>query len=114
MEAPDSNTVPRMILRPPARGRKAITKDIRSNYDKFLNFKWADLLDLSCHSECQGSKDQCFHARKAAMNLLRVGELSHAAQALTSSGLAPASEKTVTKLATKHIREHATWKMHLY
>ena len=37
-------------------------------------------------------------------DLIKVGEISRAARVLTSSGLAPASEDTISKLAAKHPR----------
>ena len=51
------------------------------------------------HDQKNSSKDQ---VRKMAMKLVRSGELSRAARVLVSSGLAPATEETVQKLAAKH------------
>ena len=40
--------------------------------------------------------------RRAAVKMIKCGELSRAARILTSSGLAPAAKKTVHKLASEH------------
>ena len=48
------------------------------------------------------SKNEDDHRKRVAIRLLRCGELSRAAKALTSQGLAPANDETLNKLRSNH------------
>ena len=96
--------IPRMVLQPLTRGGKAKLSVMQSMYKQFRNFQWEDLLSSGREDTKKGnakanSRD---HVKRAALSLVRCGELSRAARVLTSSGLAPATPDTAQKLAEKH------------
>ena len=86
--------LPRMLLRPLTRGGRVTEKVLESNCDKFLAFNWEDPLQISPPPRHPQATDHRSYARRAALNLVRMGKLSRAAKALNSSGLAPANETT--------------------
>jgi hypothetical protein len=80
----------------------------RSKCHLFKSFQWNKLLSLyalSTSSTSLSSRPRS-NARetlkRAALRLVRCGELSRAAKLLTSPGLAPASPEVASKLAAKH------------
>ena len=94
--------LPRMILCPLSRGGKSKIKDIHCIYDKFLNFQWAELVHTPAQTDTRKGRFQRANSKRTALNLIKLGEISRAARALTSPGLAPESEETAAKLAEKH------------
>ena len=94
--------VPRMVLTPPKRGGRAGTQEIRHLCQKFLEYRWEELLQLNIPRSSKESKVSRNHQRNSALRLVCYGELSRAARILCSKGLAPATQATVDKLATKH------------
>ena len=70
--------------------------------EQFLLFEWQQLLSLD--SSAVRSKSVCGRdqIKRAAVKLIKCGELSRASRILTSLGLAPATEETAEKLASKH------------
>ena len=87
---------------PLVRGGKHCLHDVKIRYLKFLNWEWSELLHLNKSSTKKTVHDSKGARRAAALRLVKWGELSRASRVLTSKGLAPASEDTTTKLASKH------------
>ena len=71
-------------------------------YQKFLSWNWSDLLQLNGSTSKKTPRCSDEARRAATLRLVRCGELSRASRLLTSKGLAPASEDTTAKLASKH------------
>ena len=95
--------IPPMILYPQKRGGKPGMKETKSTYKQFLEYKWESLLQLHrSDSSPRVVLSGVNEKRKAALRLIKVGELSRAARVLTSKGLAKATDETVTKLKSKH------------
>ena len=97
-------SIPRMVLCHTRGGSSAI-RQARAKFQLFLKFQWSQLLCLKITSSTNSSNratDSLNKRHKAALQLVRCGELSRAAKLLTSPGLAPTSADVVDKLALKH------------
>ena len=94
--------IPRMILTPMVRGGRHGFRDVKVRYQKFLSWNWSDLLQLNGSTSKKTPRCSDEARRAATLRLVRCGELSRASRLLTSKGLAPASEDTTAKLASKH------------
>ena len=89
-------------------GKTRSFKSIKDCYTKFLEYKRKDLLQPRARvsspkdhsSPSQGVR--ATQARKAALRLIRCGELAQASRVLTCSGLACTSPDTINKLKAKH------------
>ena len=71
-------------------------------FDKFLNWRWEELLHLSDVTTSRKSSSTHLQTNQAALRLVPCGEISRAARVLTSRDLASASNETVEKLKGKH------------
>ena len=96
--------IPRMVLCH-NRGGSATIRQARAKFQLFLIFQWNQLPCLKTSSSANSSNrssDSLQKRHRAALKLVRCGELSRAAKLLISPGLAPASADVVDKLAAKH------------
>ena len=93
--------LPRMLLSPTRRGGRLRVIELRSVFQKFLSYRWEELLQLNQRSK-KSDHFPSDYQTKVALKLIRQGELSRAARMLTSNGLVPESEETVSKLKSKH------------
>ena len=95
-----------MLLSPTSlhRGGKSGISHLKTIFRKFLAFKWDQLvqLDRLPAGKSHSNQAQTDQIKQAALRLVKCGELSRAARVLTSSGLAPVSEDTISRLANKH------------
>ncbi len=94
--------LPRMLLSPLSRGGRASSKQVKSLYHQFLNFEWGSLAKFNESQPSKTTVDNRLETRKAALRLIRCGELSRASRVFMSSGLAPPTSQTVKKLSDKH------------
>ena len=90
-----------MLLSQTRRGGRLGVIEMRSVFQKFLSYRWEELLQLNQRSK-KSDRFPSDYQTKVALKLIRQGELSRAARMLTSNGLAPESEETVSKLKFKH------------
>ena len=90
------------VLEANSRGGRSGLKEAKSVFDKFLEWKWEELLHLSESKISTKLSSSSNQSKQAALRLIQCGKLSRAARVLTSVGLAPASEETVQKLEKKH------------
>ena len=93
-----------MVLEANSRGDRSGLKKAKSVFDKFLEWKWEELLHLSQSKISTKLSSSSNQSKQAALRLIRCGELLRAARVLISVWLAPASEETVQKLE-KNIQE---------
>ena len=104
--------LPAMLLsKDSRRGGKKGSGDIKRKFRRFLDFNWKPLLDaVGCPA---GSGQSQEHSRQAVLKraelFVREGELFRAARILTSPGLAPDCEETITRLQQKHPAPFALW-----
>lgn len=91
--------IPRMILRY-ARGGSSAVRRNRTIYQDFINFRWDSMLRFQWSEKKSPSKKSSDFTKrqKAAVRLVKKGELSRAAKLLTSPDLAPVSSDTAAKL----------------
>ena len=96
--------LPRMILQPQVRGGKVGVRDTKARYQRFIHFHWRELIQFQkdYSPPICSSKNEDDHRKRVAIRLVRCGELSRAAKALTSQGLAPANDETLNKLRSKY------------
>ncbi len=104
---------PRMILTPFTRGSKQGKGDAKCVCQKFLNWRWAELVHLSETQTRKVSHGNEEARRAAALRLVRCSELSRASKVLTSNRLAPASADTTKKLASKRPSRSNNVEVHL-
>ncbi len=91
-----------MVLQPLGRGGKSKKREILLIYEKFLDYKWEELLQFNTPDNKVLHQNQGSSRKNAATRLIRCGEISRAAKILTSPGLAPTSLDTRDKLTAKH------------
>lgn len=94
--------IPRMLLQSNQHGGKLGIKEAKSLYHKFLDYQWEQLVQLEKPTRAKKSANGDLEKRAAALRFVHCGELSRAARVLNSSGLAPETDETVSKLANKH------------
>ena len=103
--------IPRFLLQPIRRGGKSGNKELERRFKLFREEKWSELyrsteprshtaksLDIPGQSE----SDLPDHLLSAVRNKVKAGEISRAANLLTSSGLAPDTKDTLEQLQIKH------------
>ena len=88
--------LPRMIL-----SRRSCRSSVRQAYNDFVSYRWGELIYYTSPKSPRRCPDDQLR-RKAALRLCRCGELSRAARALTSCGIADANEDTIQRLRSKH------------
>ena len=88
--------LPRMIL-----SRRSCRSSVRQAYNDFVSYRWGELIYYTSPKRPRRCPDDQLR-RKAALRLCRCGELSRAARALTSCGIAYANEDTIQRLRSKH------------
>ena len=97
--------IPRIVLSHLARGGKKKGGNIKETYRRFFAYQWEELLcniDFPVsHQEHQPSKETTSGVEKAALRLVKCGEIARTAKVLMSSGLAPASEETAKKASSQ-------------
>ena len=101
-----------MLLQPHARGGKVGTREVKAIYNRFLQFHWHELIHLRGGSNRSRSTSGPDQRKKAAMRLIQCGEMSRASQILTSQGLAPTTDDTVSKLSSKHPKRRTSQLSH--
>ena len=91
-----------MVLRH-TRGGSSAVGQVRSAFQTFLQFRWDQLLfDKKLTAGPLRSSHDAEVRQRAALILIKRGELSRAAELLVSPGLAPATAEVAERPAAKH------------
>ena len=67
--------LPRMLLRPMSRGGRTNSKEVKSLFNNFLEFRWKSLVHLKENNCRKARHDSASESRRAALQLVRCGEL---------------------------------------